>query len=162
MLRFFAILSFTPYTPPSFQMYTPFIWKFHVNIIIHKRHVAFNMLYTYIRTISIFSTTITEYSSVFWHHGEINYSFGRYRIFTRPYFQSYFNPLYFSISLEFPIKPTKTQRIHTFNNISNISRKILLTSYDIFNFLKISKFLEYVRRNKKFKEFARSIIFPIP
>lgn len=85
---------------PSFQMYTPFIRKFHV-IQYHYSHASccvYNMLYTYIRTISIFST-ITEYSSVFWHHGEINYSFGRYRIFIRPYIPILFQrPILFNLS----------------------------------------------------------------
>lgn len=44
----------------------------------HSHVIAFNVLYTYTRTISIIFSTITEYSSVFWHHGEINYSFGQH------------------------------------------------------------------------------------
>lgn len=44
----------------------------------HSHVIAFNVLYTYTRTISIIFSTITEYSSVFWHHGEINYNFGQH------------------------------------------------------------------------------------
>lgn len=95
-----AILPFKPYTPPHFKCTLHSYENFtSFNIIIHTRHVAFITCYnTYIRTISIFST-ITEYSSVFWHHGEINYSFGRYRIFTRPYIPILFQrPILFNLS----------------------------------------------------------------
>lgn len=142
---------------PSFQMYTPFIRKFHV-IQYHYSHASccvYNMLYTYIRTISIFST-ITEYSSVFWHHGEINYSFGRYRIFTRPYIPILFQrPILFNLSRN----SWKQQKFKGFNNISNISRKILLPSYMIFStFLKFQSFFNTQEEIKNSKNFAHFYI----
>lgn len=150
-------MPFKPYTPPHFKC-TPHSYENFTsfNIIIHTRHVAFITCYnTYIRTISIFST-ITEYSSVFWHHGEINYSFGRYRIFTRPYIPILFQrPILFNLSRN----SWKQQKFKGFNNISNISRKILLPSYMIFStFLKFQSFFNTQEEIKNSKNFAHFYI----